>query len=40
MNENITLRKAVASEAPIIWRILAAAIERRKADGSNQWQDG
>ena len=40
MNENITLRKAVASEAPIIWEILAAAIERRKADGSNQWQDG
>jgi hypothetical protein len=40
MNKNIILRKAVANEAPIIWEILAAAIERRKADGSDQWQDG
>ena len=40
MNKNIILRKAVANEAPIIWKILAAAIERRKADGSDQWQDG
>jgi hypothetical protein len=35
MNENITFRKAVANEAPIIWEILASAIERRKADGSD-----
>ena len=40
MNKSIILRKAVANEAPIIWEILAAAIERRKADGSDQWQDG
>jgi len=31
MNENIILRKAVANEAPIIWEILAVAIQRRKA---------
>ena len=40
MNKNIILRKAVANEAPIIWEILAAAIRRRKAEGSDQWQDG
>lgn len=40
MNKNIILRKAVANEASIIWEILAAAIQRRKADGSDQWQDG
>lgn len=33
-------RKALISEIPVIWGILRAAIARRKADGSNQWQDG
>lgn len=33
-------RKASALEIPEIWVILKKAIERRKADGSNQWQDG
>lgn len=33
-------RKAVISEIPQIWEILQKAIERRKKDGSNQWQDG
>ncbi|TPE45329.1 GNAT family N-acetyltransferase [Pontibacter mangrovi] len=33
-------RKATISDIPHIWAILQAAIARRKADGSNQWQDG
>lgn len=33
-------RKATPSEIPHIWEILQQAIVRRKADGSNQWQDG
>lgn len=36
----MTLRKATPSEIPAIWKILQQAIERRKADGSEQWQDG
>ena len=28
------------NQAEEIWQILSAAIIRRKADGSNQWQDG
>tara|TARA_B100000809_G_scaffold266001_1_gene326813 strand:- start:2030 stop:2554 length:525 start_codon:yes stop_codon:yes gene_type:complete len=33
-------RKAEISEIPTIWNILKQAIDRRKQDGSNQWQDG
>jgi len=33
-------RKAVIVDLPQIWLILQQAILRRKADGSNQWQDG
>ena len=33
-------RKAVAIDSPQIWMILQQAIQRRKEDGSNQWQDG
>lgn len=33
-------RQAKLSEIPQIWEILQAAIARRKADGSSQWQDG
>ena len=33
-------RKATISEIPQIWIILQQAIARRKADGSDQWQDG
>lgn len=33
-------RQANANDAPAIWEILQGAIARRKADGSNQWQDG
>lgn len=34
------LRKAAFSEQPIIWDILQQAIEQRKQDGSEQWQNG
>lgn len=34
------LRKAENSDREIIWKILQQAIERRKKDGSNQWQNG
>lgn len=36
----MNLRKAIPSEVPAIWAILQQAIERRKQDGSQQWQDG
>ena len=36
----ITLRKATFNDATQIWEILKGAIARRKADGSEQWQDG
>jgi GNAT superfamily N-acetyltransferase len=34
------LRKAIFSELPFIWNILQQAIEQRKQEGSEQWQDG
>jgi len=34
------LRKANISEIPTIWEILQQAIEQRRQDGSQQWQDG
>ncbi|MDK2770974.1 MAG: GNAT family N-acetyltransferase, partial [Flavobacterium sp.] len=33
-------RKAVIEDKNSIWNIIKQAILRRKADGSNQWQDG
>ena len=33
-------RKATITDAAQIWAILQQAIQRRKADGSKQWQDG
>ena len=33
-------RLATLTDLPAIWDILQQAIARRKADGSNQWQDG
>jgi len=33
-------RKATLNDLPQIWVILQNAIQRRKEDGSNQWQDG
>lgn len=34
------LIKARLADAPAIWEILQQGIERRRADGSSQWQDG
>jgi GNAT superfamily N-acetyltransferase len=36
----LILRKAFFAELPVIWDILLQAIEQRKQDGSEQWQDG
>ncbi len=36
----MTLRKAKRSDVPIIWKILQEAIERRRLEGSQQWQNG
>ena len=33
-------RPAITAEIPTIWAILQQAIQRRKVDGSKQWQDG
>ena len=38
--QKLQFRKATTFEATAIWAILQQAILRRKADGSNQWQDG
>lgn len=40
MQTNYQFRKAQLSEIPQIWEILQQAIQRRKEEGSNQWQDG
>ena len=37
---NFQFRKATLLEIPQIWEILQKAIQRRKEDGSNQWQNG
>lgn len=36
----LQFRKALVAEIPQIWKILQDAIQRRKNDGSNQWQNG
>ena len=36
----VTLQKAIISQSSKIWEIIQSAIDRRKLDGSNQWQDG
>lgn len=38
--KSIHLRKATISDIPFIWEIMQQAIEQRRRDGSNQWQDG
>lgn len=40
MNSEIKLRKAEIEDRNIIWNILQQAIERRRQDGSTQWQQG
>ncbi|MFD2144339.1 GNAT family N-acetyltransferase [Mucilaginibacter antarcticus] len=39
-NMTYTFRKAELSDIMPIWDILQSAIQRRKNDGSEQWQDG
>ena len=38
--KKMNLRKATLLEKPIIWDILQQAIQQRKQDGSDQWQQG
>lgn len=40
MKSEIKFRKATQDDADIIWKILQQAIERRRRDGSLQWQNG
>lgn len=40
MNSDIKLRKAEIEDRDRIWNILQQAIERRRQDGSSQWQNG
>ncbi|SIP87966.1 Acetyltransferase (GNAT) family protein [Chryseobacterium sp. RU37D] len=40
MDSEFKLRKAAIEDREIIWNILQQAIERRKLDGSTQWQQG
>ncbi|WEK70735.1 MAG: GNAT family N-acetyltransferase [Candidatus Chryseobacterium colombiense] len=40
MNSEIKLRKADIEDRDKIWTILQQAIERRRQDGSSQWQNG
>ena len=37
---NYSFRKSTSEDSSQIWDILKGAIERRKNDGSDQWQDG
>lgn len=36
----LELRMAESEDIPAIWEILQQSIERRRKDGSDQWQDG
>lgn len=40
MKTEIKFRKAIQDDADKIWKILQQAIERRRLDGSLQWQNG
>ena len=40
MQHNIIFRPARKQDESAIWEILRGAIERRRKDGSEQWQDG
>ena len=40
MDLKLTLRKAEIDDAEYIWKIIKEAIERRRIEGSRQWQDG
>lgn len=40
MDPEIELKKAEIEDRNIIWEIIQQAIERRRLDGSSQWQNG
>ena len=40
MEGELNFRKAVTADSGEIWKILQQSIERRRLDGSSQWQDG
>lgn len=40
MNSDTKLRKAEIDDRDIIWGMIRQSIERRKQDGSTQWQNG
>lgn len=40
MFDRFILSPAKTDEAPVIWQLLQSAIQKRKAEGSQQWQDG
>ncbi|MBL1221188.1 GNAT family N-acetyltransferase [Chryseobacterium sp. L7] len=40
MNSETKLRKAEIEDRDVIWEIIQQSIERRKQDGSTQWQNG
>ena len=40
IEDSFHFRNAEISDRDKIWKILQQAIDRRKKDGSNQWQDG
>lgn len=37
---NFTIRIATTNDIDTIWKLLQQGIEKRKNEGSNQWQDG
>ncbi|ANH82467.1 GCN5 family acetyltransferase [Niabella ginsenosidivorans] len=39
-DKELTLRKATTADANHVWQLLQQAIEKRKQEGSDQWQDG
>ncbi len=39
-HENLLFRQAIENDKEAIWKILQQSIERRRIDGSTQWQDG
>lgn len=40
MNQSFSVRNATTADLDKIWTIISFAIECRKNEGSNQWQDG
>lgn len=39
-NKSLQFRAATSEDHPAIWKIIQQAIERRRKDGSTQWQNG